>query len=316
MRSLAAHRRSSSSKARATGSVPPISYRSWRPTCRPCVSLVIRANFIPRNAPVLADVDDINTHVGFWAPQNDFRIPERLSPGFTDFPDIELEAIYEDQVKTFIRYQTRLAQRAIIANPGADLVMVYIEEPDGSGHQFTLTDPRQATNFLDPNTIGAGQDRAKVRRYNSYLKFAYQQADKAVAELVETVGPETNVFVVSDHGMAPFHTAVSLTNILKKAGVDTASSRYEPQAPPPISTSIARAANRAAPSMRPAYISLVNQVAAALSTARRIPTRSSTIRWRSGACSQPSCAGPSVAPKAKDSVPTRRSARISATCSR
>jgi predicted metal-dependent phosphoesterase TrpH len=31
------------------------------------------AGFIPRNAAVLADVDDINTHVGFWAPQPDFR---------------------------------------------------------------------------------------------------------------------------------------------------------------------------------------------------------------------------------------------------
>jgi hypothetical protein len=44
------------------------------------------ANFIPRNAAVLADVDDINNNIGFWRPQADFRIPERLSPGFTNFP--------------------------------------------------------------------------------------------------------------------------------------------------------------------------------------------------------------------------------------
>jgi hypothetical protein len=37
-------------------------------------------------------VDDINERVGFWAPQPDFRIPERLSPGFDAFPDEELEA--------------------------------------------------------------------------------------------------------------------------------------------------------------------------------------------------------------------------------
>jgi hypothetical protein len=58
------------------------------------------ANFIPHNAPVLENVDDINNHVGFWAPQPDFRIPERLSPGFVDFPDLELEAIYQDQVRS------------------------------------------------------------------------------------------------------------------------------------------------------------------------------------------------------------------------
>ncbi|MFX6066970.1 hypothetical protein ABTE92_18890, partial [Acinetobacter baumannii] len=59
------------------------------------------ANYIPRNTPVLADVDDINNHIGFWRAQADFRIPERLSPGFTNFPDVEIETMYEDMVKTF-----------------------------------------------------------------------------------------------------------------------------------------------------------------------------------------------------------------------
>lgn len=179
------------------------------------------ANFIPRNAPVIADVDDVNINVGFWPPQPDFRIPERLSPGFTSFPDLELEAMYEDQARTFVRYQAELARRAIVKNPGADLVMIYIEEPDGSGHQFTLTDRRQASSFTDPTTIGANQDPAKVARYASYLKFAYQQADRAVDSVLDLVGNRSNVFVVSDHGMAPFHSAVSLANILRNAGVDT-----------------------------------------------------------------------------------------------
>jgi hypothetical protein len=128
------------------------------------------ANFIPRNAPAIGAVDDVNSNVGFWAPQPDFRIPERLSPGFTDFPDLELEAMYIDQVRTFTAYQTRLAQRAIRQNPGADLIMIYFEQPDGSGHQFTLTDPRQATNPVDPASVGTpgqppgatGQDLAKA----------------------------------------------------------------------------------------------------------------------------------------------------------
>jgi predicted AlkP superfamily pyrophosphatase or phosphodiesterase len=190
------------------------------------------ANVIPRNAPVLDDVDDVNEHVGFWAPQSDFRIPERLSPGFGAFSDQELEAIYEDQVKTFVRYQTRLGQRAIRKNPDADLVMIYIEQPDGSGHQFTLTDPRQATNPLDPTTIGVpapgavGQDLAKVSRYARYLEVAYRAASEAVEELITTAGvgrngePQSDVFVVSDHGMAPFHTAVQLSTLLSNAGVN------------------------------------------------------------------------------------------------
>jgi len=179
------------------------------------------SNFIPRNTPVIADVDDINNNVGFWRPQADFRIPERLSPGFTNFSDLELETIYEDMVKTFVLYQTRVANRAIVKNPGADLVMVYIEQPDGSEHQFLLTDPRQATNPTDPSTIGANQDAAKVQRYRDHLHFAYQRADLAVKGITKAAGPNANVIVVSDHGFAPFHTAVSLFNLLKNAGVDT-----------------------------------------------------------------------------------------------
>lgn len=179
------------------------------------------ANFIPRNASVLADVDDINNSIGFWRPQADFRIPERLSPGFTNFPDIEIEAMYEDMVKTFVRYQTDISEHAIKNHPDADLVMIYIEQPDGSEHQFLLTDPRQGTNPKDPSSIGAGQDAAKVARYKSYVRFAYQTADKAVKRIADAAGPDSNIIVVSDHGFAPFHTSVSMTNILKNAGIDT-----------------------------------------------------------------------------------------------
>jgi predicted AlkP superfamily pyrophosphatase or phosphodiesterase len=179
------------------------------------------ANFIPRNAAVLADVDDINNNVGFWRPQADFRIPERLSPGFTNFPDIEIETMFEDMVKTFVRYQADVAERAIRNHPDADLVMAYIEQPDGSEHQFLLTDRRQGTNPTDPNSIGANQDPAKVARYASYIRFAYQTADKAVKQIADAAGRDTNVIVVSDHGFAPFHTSANLTNILRNAGIDT-----------------------------------------------------------------------------------------------
>src|SRR6266850_8162450 len=179
------------------------------------------ANFIPRNAAAIAAVDDINNNVGFWRPQADFRIPERLSPGFTNFPDVEVEAAYHDQVKTFVRYQSNIGERAIRNHPDADLVMIYIEQPDGSEHQFLLTDRRQGTTPTDPNSIGANQDPAKVARYASYIRFAYQTADKAVKQIADAAGRDSNVMVVSDHGFAPFHTSVSMTNILRNAGIDT-----------------------------------------------------------------------------------------------
>jgi predicted AlkP superfamily pyrophosphatase or phosphodiesterase len=182
------------------------------------------ANFIPRNAPVIANVDDMNTNVGFWAPQPDFRIPERLSPGFGVFSDAELEAIYADQVETFTDYQTRMAKRAIEANPDADLVLLYFEQPDGSFHQFLLTDPRQPTNPLDPNSIREGQDQAKIARYAEFRKLAYQTANRGVDAVIRAVGvdsrgiPKRNVFVVSDHGFETFHSAVSLANFITGYG--------------------------------------------------------------------------------------------------
>lgn len=186
---------------------------------------------IPPNAAVQAVVDDINADVGFWAPQADFRIPERLSPGFDSFPDEEVEAIYEDQVETFVDYQTRVALRAIERNPTADLVMIYIEQPDGSSHQFLISDPRQATDPRDPASIGKGQDLAKRARYRAYLARAYQVADAAVQRIIEAVGvdrhgkPASNVLVVSDHGFDPFHTAVSMNALLASAGIPSSKVR-------------------------------------------------------------------------------------------
>jgi predicted AlkP superfamily pyrophosphatase or phosphodiesterase len=183
-------------------------------------------SYIPRNQAVLADVDDANNNVGFWIPQPDFRIPQRISSGFDDFPDLELEAIYQDQVRTFVDYQTRIALRAIAQNPDADLILTYIEQPDGSGHQFLITDPRQATDPRHPNSIGSSQDREKIKRYQKYLRRAYQAANAAVQRIIDAVGtdkrgrPNSNIIVVSDHGFAPFHTAVNLNNYLSSLGFD------------------------------------------------------------------------------------------------
>ena len=186
--------------------------------------------YIPRPAEspgVVANVDDINTNIGTWAPQADFRFPERINSGLTKFSDAELETIYQDQVKTFVDYQTKVLLRSIKQNPNADLVLGYIEQPDGSEHQFLLTDSRQATDFTDPNSIGAGQDTAKVARYAKYVETAYQAANTAVQKVIDAVGvdatgtPNSNVIVTSDHGFSSFHTAVSINNLLKNAGFDS-----------------------------------------------------------------------------------------------
>src|SRR5262245_22328535 len=105
--------------------------------------------------------------------------------------------------------------------------MIYIEQPDGSEHQFLAIDPRQATNPSDPNSIGQNQDPAKLARYRGYIATAYQVANQAVQRVINAVGtnangvPNSDIFVVSDHGFDPFHTAVNATAFLTANGFDT-----------------------------------------------------------------------------------------------
>ena len=228
------------------------------------------ANFIPRNTPVIADVDDVNNSIGFWRPQPDFRIPERLSAGFDNFGDLELEAIYEDQIRTFVDYQTRVALRSIARNPDADLVMAYIEQPDGAGHQFLMIDPRQPSDPRDSSSIGANQDPAKRARYLNYLRLAYSTANEAVQLIIDTVGrdrhgrPNSNIIVVSDHGMAPFHTAVNLNAYLALRGFDTSKVRAVTSGPA-VNVYINLQGREAGGTVtREEYLELQDQIAAAL----------------------------------------------------
>jgi hypothetical protein len=130
-----------------------------------------------------------------------------------------------------VDYQTRVGLRAIKQNPDADLVMIYIEQPDGASHQFLMIDPRQPSNPRDPNSIGANQDPVKRARYRKYVGVAYQTANEAVQRIIDVVGtdrngrPKADVIVVSDHGFAPFHSAVNVGAFLAPKGFDPAKVR-------------------------------------------------------------------------------------------
>jgi Type I phosphodiesterase / nucleotide pyrophosphatase len=57
------------------------------------------------------------------------------------------------------------------------------------------------------------------------VRAAYQAANQAVQKIIQEVGtnangvPNSNIIVVSDHGFAPFHTAVSINNLLRNSGI-------------------------------------------------------------------------------------------------
>src|SRR5262249_18288111 len=120
----------------------------------------------------------------------------------------------------------------------------------------------------NPNSIGNNQDQAKVARYESYIRFAYQQADRAVARITDAAGSSANVFVVSDHGFAPFHTAVNMTNLLKSAGVDTSKIAIRTSGPA-ANIYINLAGREAGGTVDPTtYNNLVTQISNALKNAK------------------------------------------------
>ena len=125
----------------------------------------------------------------------DFRITERISPGFAAFNNLELEAIHRDQTVTFLNSPPYVAAGACTQprrRPRHDLP----DQPDASAHQFLLTDTRQATDPADAATVGAagrpagarGQDRQKVARYREHMAFAYRAASDAVERIIQAVG--------------------------------------------------------------------------------------------------------------------------------
>ncbi len=188
--------RRSTSRAPATRSARPISSPTFE---RPDLSNIRLArygsNFIPRNTPVIADVDDINENVGFWRPQADFRHSGAAELGLHQLPGLVSS---KPSTRTWSRPSCSIRPGSpcapIVKNPGADLVMVYIEQPDGSEHQFLLTDPRQASNPTDPTTIGANQDAAKVARYRELPALRLPAGGSGgEGRSRKTAGPNANV---------------------------------------------------------------------------------------------------------------------------
>jgi len=157
---------------------------------------------------VLADIDDIHTTVGFWQPQPDFRIVEKLDasrPRSWLSPTRARGDLRGPRVN-WTKYQTNVVLRALAREPNAEPRYVLLRAAGRLRAPVPAHRSAQATDPTNPATIGAGQDQAKVARYHKYLRTAYRAANEAVQRVIEAVGtdrhgvPHSNVIVVSDHG--------------------------------------------------------------------------------------------------------------------
>lgn len=93
--------------------------------------------------------------------------------------------------------------------PGWDLLMGYIPVIDEAGHELTLTDPRQP-DFSPRRRTELERARHRV----------WKAVDRELDRLLRSLDlRNTVVAVVSDHGMAPVHTAIAPNVLLRREGL-------------------------------------------------------------------------------------------------
>ncbi|HEX9944003.1 MAG TPA: alkaline phosphatase family protein [Thermoanaerobaculia bacterium] len=131
----------------------------------------------------------------------------RLADSWAGRPGIDLET-WTQQAERFARFFGD-SLLAAAQRPDWDLLMGYIPVIDEAGHQLTLTDPRQP-GFSPERRDQLAEARRRV----------WQAVDRELARLLAALDLRTTVIaIVSDHGMAPIHTAVDPNALLREKGL-------------------------------------------------------------------------------------------------
>lgn len=144
------------------------------------------------------------SHQGLsWPGPPDDRL---LDESWAGRPGIDL-GTWVEQSERFTRF---FGDSLLVAarRPDWDLLMAYVPVIDEAGHELLLTDPRQP-GFSPERRDSCEQARLRV----------WQAVDRELARLLAAVDLRTTaVVLVSDHGMAPAHTAVDPNALLRDKG--------------------------------------------------------------------------------------------------
>jgi predicted AlkP superfamily pyrophosphatase or phosphodiesterase len=152
--------------------------------------------------PELArDLEETNL---FWPGRPDDL---RLAAGWRGKPGIDLQTWIE-QAQRFAAFFGG-AMRVAAARDDWDLMLGYIPVIDEAGHALLLADPHQA-----------GWSAARRDELTRARRKVWQAVDHELRLLLAALDlGRTTVVVVSDHGMAPVHTAVDLNALLRERGL-------------------------------------------------------------------------------------------------
>jgi predicted AlkP superfamily phosphohydrolase/phosphomutase len=142
--------------------------------------------------------EKIREKFGFFPPQDD---DIALEKGWISRKE------YEEVSERFVNWVTDVSL-FIKEEYQPDLLMFYAPQIDHQEHKYLLTDPRQPDYTPE-----------KSKKYMDYIQWSYKVADKVVGKSVNSMDENDHLFIVSDHGMEPAHSALEPNKVLKDNGL-------------------------------------------------------------------------------------------------
>lgn len=110
----------------------------------------------------------------------------------------ELEQALWDESRWAFRADETYLEIALarLREQPSDLTAVYVGGPDVVGHRFW--------RYAHPEPFEHPPDAAQVENFGGLLEASYRRVDRALGEMLARMPADTNVIVVSDHGMHAF----------------------------------------------------------------------------------------------------------------
>lgn len=125
--------------------------------------------------------------------------------------DLRSKHIPREQMRDELLYSTEkrgAAMDYLIRTRDLDFAMLVFTETDRAQHYFWAD--------MDPTHPAHTEERG--RRFGDVIRLVYEAVDAQVGRLLETVGPDCQVYVVSDHGFGPQPTYVYVNRYLMQKG--------------------------------------------------------------------------------------------------
>lgn len=173
--------------------------------------IVISGMFVPNSATVVSYPPDVYTD-----------LVNKL--GTYEIDDWSLETVGANRSKKSIHYNKILKGISLVTEvtekrKKATLLLLEKKPWDFAMVVFTSIDRLQHFfwKFMNPSSDGRDPDLSK--KYSSVIYDGYRQLDKAIGEIMEKVGKDTTVIIVSDHGFGPLEKHFFTNKWLEEIGL-------------------------------------------------------------------------------------------------